>query len=76
MSESGASEQVYQLLGESYGLEDGDAQIALCEEAVRLADLKGDLKLQYAAREVFIRACIFGGASEKALVAFAWLLAQ
>lgn len=76
MSESEARTQVYQLLGDSSELEDGDAQIALREEAVRVADLKGDLKLQYFAREMFVRACIFGGASEKALVAFAWLLAQ
>lgn len=73
---SQAEEQVYQLLIESLEIEDGDAQIALREEAVRLADLSGDLNLQYFAREVFIRACIFGGASEKALVGFAWLLAQ
>lgn len=73
---SEAQEQVYQLLSESLDLDDGEAQIALREEAVRLADLKGDLKLQYVARELFVRACIFGGAEEKALVAFAWMLAQ
>lgn len=70
------TEQVYQLLSQSLDLEDGDAQITLREEAVRLADLGGDLKLQYFAREVFVRSCIFGGATEKGLVAFAWLLAQ
>jgi hypothetical protein len=69
-------EQVYQLISQSLDFEDGEAQIALREEAVRLADLKGDLKLQYLAREVFVRSCIFGGAEEKALVAFAWMLAQ
>lgn len=73
---SGVAEQVYQLVIESFDLEDGEAQIAVLEESVRLADLKGDLKLQYFARERFVRACIFGGASEKALVAFAWMLAQ
>jgi len=73
---SEVAEQVYQLLSQSLDLEDGDAQIALREEAVRLADLGGDLKLQYFAREVFVRSCIFGGATEKGLVAFAWLLAQ
>lgn len=73
---SQAEEQVYQLLSESLQFEDGEAQIAVREEAVRLADLHGDLQLQYFAREVFVRACIFGGASEKALVAFAWMLAQ
>ena len=76
MSQSEAAEQAYQLLSESLELEDGEAQTALCEEAVRLADLNGDLQLQYLAREAFIRACIFGGAEEKGLVAFAWMLAQ
>lgn len=73
---SDVAEQVYQLLSQSLEFEDGDAQISLREEAVRLADLEGDLKLQYFAREVFVRSCIFGGATEKGLVAFAWLLAQ
>jgi hypothetical protein len=76
MSESEAREQVYQLISQSLDFEDGEAQIALREEAVRLADLSGDLKLRYFAREVFVRACIFGGAEERALVAFAWMLAQ
>lgn len=73
---SEGDDQVHQLISESYDFEEGDAQIAVREEAVRLADLHGDLKLQYYARETFVRACIFGGATEKALVAFAWLLAQ
>ena len=73
---SEGAEQVYQLISQSLDFEDGDAQISLREEAVRLADLEGDLKLQYFAREVFVRACIFGGAPEKGLVGFAWLLAQ
>lgn len=76
MSDSEAGEQVLQLISQSFEFEDGGTQIALREEAVRLADLTGDLKLQYFAREAFIRSCIFGGASEKALVEFAWLLAQ
>jgi hypothetical protein len=76
MSESEAREQVYQLISQSFDLGEGDAQIALREEAVGVADLRGNLKLQYYARESFVRACIFGGAEEKALVAFAWMLAQ
>lgn len=73
---SEVKEEVYQLISQSLDLEDGEAQVSLGEEAVRLADLRGDLKLQYFAREVYVRACIFGGAEEKALVAFAWMLAQ
>src|SRR5258707_14780145 len=75
-SMSDVAEQVYQLLSQSLDLEDGDAQIGLREEAVRLADLGGALKLQYFAPEGFVRSWIFGGATEKGLVAFAWLLAQ
>lgn len=74
MSEAG--DAVHKLIRQSLELDEGDAQISLREEAVRLADFEGDLKLQYYAREVFVRACILGGAPEKALVAFAWLLAQ
>lgn len=69
-------EEVYELLDRSLELGEGEEQISLREEAVRLADLTGDLNTQYFAREMFVRACVFGGAAEKALVAFSWLLAQ
>lgn len=68
--------KVYELIKESLDLDDGDEQISLLEEAIRLADTEGDLELQYFARERFIRACIFGGATDKALVAFSWCLGQ
>jgi hypothetical protein len=70
------ADRVARLIVQAHGLPDGDEQIALCEEAVRLADLHGNLKLQYLARETLVRACVFGGAAEKALVGFSWLLAQ
>jgi len=69
-------ERVYELLERSLQLEDGDEMIAVCEEAVREADLSGDLETQYYAREQFVRACVFGGETERGMVAFAWLLAQ
>jgi hypothetical protein len=69
-------QELAELLGRALDLDEGDEQIATLEEAVRVADIEGDLELQYGAREALVRACIFGGASEKALVAFAWLLAQ
>ena len=56
--------------------EDGDERIALGEEAVREADLSGELTMQILTRLVFVRAASFGGANEKALVAFSWLLAK
>lgn len=69
-------EEIYQLLLTSFDLDEGDEQISMVENAVRLADLEGDLKTQYLAREQLVRACLFGGSSEKALVAFSWCLAQ
>jgi hypothetical protein len=72
----GAADQVRRLIDQSYDLDDGPERISLREEAVRLADLTGDLKLQYRVREEYVRACMFGGAQEKGLVAFSWLLSQ
>jgi hypothetical protein len=69
-------EQVRELLIQSYYLEDGDAKIMLLEEAVRLADICGDSSLAYDARDSLITAATFGGAPEKALVAYSWCLAQ
>ena len=57
------------MVNESSDLDGGDKQISLPEEAVRVADTNGDLGLQYFAREKLVRACIFGGATDKALVA-------
>lgn len=69
-------ERAYELLEESLRLDDGDERIAVCEDAVREADLSGDLQTRYRAREHCLRAHVFGGAPEKGLVGFSWLLAQ
>jgi hypothetical protein len=69
-------ERAYELLEESLRFGDGEERIAVCESAVREADLCGDLQTQYIAREQCVRAYVFGGAPEKALVGFSWLLAQ
>ncbi len=69
-------ERVRELLLQAYRLMDGDAKIALAEEAVRLADICADFDLVLAARECLIYAATFGGAPEKALVAYSWTLAQ
>ncbi|MDQ3799268.1 MAG: hypothetical protein M3384_07455 [Acidobacteriota bacterium] len=68
------SQKIYTILIELYSMQHGDAQIALAEEAVRLADLNGDLKLQFRARSELIRAAVHGGESEKAIVAYSWCL--
>ncbi len=56
-------------------MDDGDERVAVCEDAVREADLGGQLEMRYRARELCVRAQVFGGAPEKALVNFSWLLA-
>ncbi|HLL14727.1 MAG TPA: hypothetical protein VK388_06665 [Pyrinomonadaceae bacterium] len=70
------SERAWELILEAYRMGDGDAKIALLEEAARLADICGDLKLASDARDHLVHAATFGGAPEKALVAFSWMLAQ
>ena len=69
-------EQIWELILQAYRMGDGDAKIALLEEAARVADICGDLKLASDAREHLVQAATFGGAPEKALVAFSWSLAQ
>jgi hypothetical protein len=73
---SATPEQVRELFRQTYALEEGDAKIMLLEEAVRLADICGDFVLSYSARTLLIDAATFGGAPEKALVAYSWCLAQ
>jgi hypothetical protein len=68
--------RVVELLEESFRLDDGEELIALCDNAVREADLSRELDAQYYARERFVHACVFGGEADRALIAFAWLLAQ
>lgn len=68
--------RVKELIDRSYDLAEGDERIMMLEEAVRLADTAGDVKLQYDAREAYIEAAYFGGVPEKALVAYVWCLAQ
>lgn len=69
-------DRLLELIERADELPEGDERIALLEEAVRLADATADIKLAYNTRELFIHACVFGGAQEKAVVAFSWCLAQ
>ncbi|HEX8459444.1 MAG TPA: hypothetical protein VF656_19285 [Pyrinomonadaceae bacterium] len=70
------TEQVRDIFWQALSMPDGDTKTALLEEAVRLADICGNFKLQCGARELLIHAATFGGAPEKALVAYSWMLAQ
>jgi hypothetical protein len=67
---------VRQLIGEGNALPEGGAKIAVFEEAVRMADVTSDIELGFAARSGLIHAAEFGGEPDKAIVAFAWCLAQ
>jgi hypothetical protein len=68
--------RVYVKIARGLELEDGEEKIALMEEAVSLADTGSSVEDQYFAREELLRAAYWGGSPEKALVAFAWCLAQ
>ena len=52
------------------------AQVAVYEEAVRLADTLSDAALSVECRMELVTAATFSGADEKAMVAFAWVLAK
>ncbi len=67
---------VNELIERSVALENGPAQVALLEEAVRLADTHQDLDLGFMARDQLIHAGTFSGEPDKAMVAFSWCLAQ
>ena len=69
-------DRAYELLKKCLDHEDGDERIAFGEDSVREADLSGDITMQIVTRLTLVRAATFGGATEKALVGFSWLLAQ
>jgi hypothetical protein len=68
--------QVYELYQQAMDVPEGEERISRLEEAVRVADASGELRLQYFARDQLVSACIFGGETDKALVAYSWCLAQ
>lgn len=74
--DAGAHAEAVRLMAEAEGAKDGPEKIGVLEEAVRHADAAGDLRLRYAAREDLVEAAYFGGAPDKAVVAYTWCLAQ
>jgi hypothetical protein len=70
-----SGERIEALLDEAHGLPPGPSQIALLEEAARLADTHGFDEQGFEIREELIHSCTFSGYPEKSLVAFAWCLA-
>lgn len=63
-------------LGKAKGLPRGELKIALLEEAIRIADIHGDIRHRFDARMKLTYETIFYGHGQKAIVAFAWCLAQ
>lgn len=68
--------QIAELMKQAEALPHGSTRVGLLEEAVRLADLLVDVPLGFESRTKLIKAATFGGAPEKAMVAFTWCLAQ
>jgi hypothetical protein len=67
---------IEELLSKAQGLPDGPIKIALCEEAVRGADLVGHMDWQFQTRHELVDACFMGGDPERLLVALSWSLAK
>jgi pentatricopeptide repeat protein len=69
-------EQLEDLLGEAYHLDNGDAKVQLLEEAVKLADALQDVDMSFYSRMQFTEAATFAGRSERLMTSFSWCLAK
>ena len=69
-------DQMDSLMERASGLAHGPSEIALLEEAVRLSDSHQRDDYGFDLRKRLMQAATFGGAPEKALVAFTWCIAQ
>jgi tetratricopeptide (TPR) repeat protein len=65
-----------ELLDQAYIAPNGRVKIGLLEEAIRFADIHLGVDEQFEARMALVDTAIFSGHGEKAIVAFAWCLAQ
>ena len=64
------------MLREADSLDWGPARLALVEEAVRVADVRGDDEAGFAARQHFVDLALHQRQCDRAGVAFSWLLAR
>jgi hypothetical protein len=71
-----AFEDPYELINAAEYLPYGPAMIAAYEHAIAVADAADDLDAASQARVGHVKASTFGGASDRALVSFAWCLAR
>ena len=71
-----SQEELEELMDQAEDLPASPAKVAILEQAVKLSDSLGDLEQSYAVRQDLIEAAVFGGMDDRALVAFAWCIAQ
>ena len=71
-----AHAQIVELQANASDLPHGQAQVALLEEAVQLADSVQDVDLAYRQRNDLMTAAAFSGRADIMLIAFSWCLAQ
>ncbi|TCP65541.1 hypothetical protein [Baia soyae] len=64
------------LLKQAESLPNGDTKLALMEEAIRILDSLQEVEEAFYERMDYIEVAIFSGRAEKAIVSFAWCLAQ
>ncbi|MGE0434317.1 MAG: hypothetical protein AB7K09_17880 [Planctomycetota bacterium] len=69
-------DRVWDLIDEADDMPRGPLQVALGEEAVRLADTTGDTHLAFRARQELTGYAYFSGKPELALVTFSWCLSM
>jgi len=70
-------ETVKKLVSQSEQVARGSAeQVRLLEKAIQIADSHQDKALQVSCRETYVEAATYGGLPEKAMVAFAFILAH
>ena len=74
--ESEPASRVRELLDRARAMDNIPAQVMIAEDAVRLADLHGDLDLGFQARQVLISSAVFSGLDERAVAPFSWCLSQ
>jgi tetratricopeptide (TPR) repeat protein len=69
-------DRIEQLYDEATALPRGKLQIALLEEAIRLADTHADERVAFMLRDELVEASTFGGRPELTIVHFSWCLAK
>jgi hypothetical protein len=68
--------QIFELMDKAQALPVGKSKLAVIEEAIRLADTHQFTNHGFYLRKSLLETATFGGSPEKAMVAFAWCIAQ